>query len=59
MDPDTCLEEIRQLVEARQQAIALAGVTSNHDRLVELVDGLDQWLTAGGFFPTAWQNSTS
>jgi hypothetical protein len=61
MDPNTALEEIRRLVDAWQKILA------QHDRsvrvtipvevaveLVETIDGLDGWLSKGGFLPAAW-----
>jgi len=56
MDPNATLEQLRQL----------AGQYLNPDRtntldddvgteMAELVHGLDEWLSAGGCLPAAWE----
>jgi hypothetical protein len=47
MDPDQTLAEIREILEQE--------IDRDHDRLVELVDALDQWLFAGGYLPHDWK----
>jgi hypothetical protein len=69
MDPDANLKEQRSLAReilarwddcaddgtlTESQTIALA---FKANRLAELVEALDQWITAGGFLPAAWQRS--
>lgn len=55
MDPNACLEEIRELVSD-----IFADDKSNidslrrGDRLAELVEALDGWLSKGGFLPADW-----
>ena len=49
MDPNAALTEIREIT-----ARATAGKSFDADKLAELVDGLDQWLSRGGFRPDAW-----
>jgi hypothetical protein len=49
MDPDVALREIREIAGSSDQP-SEAGFR----RLAELVDGLDTWLTNGGFLPTDW-----
>lgn len=60
MDPDVNLEEQRKLAarliaqidsEPADDVIDLDDV----DRLIELVQALDQWISRGGFLPQAWQ----
>lgn len=53
MDPNAALAEIRELTAAFEHD----GATDEHDavRLAELVSGLDEWLTRGGFLPDAWR----
>lgn len=53
MDPDAALEQIRRHL-AEFHARPSSALTDPHE-LVELVDGLDQWLTRGGFLPAAWR----
>jgi len=45
MDPDAALEEIRQLCR------------TSDSRLAELISGLDEWLSRGGFKPADWQTA--
>jgi hypothetical protein len=43
MDPDAALAQIRATVEA----------------MVTLWDGLDSWLSRGGFLPASWRRQDS
>lgn len=53
MDPDAALAQIRALLR-------LTSITrSDAERLVELTEGLDTWLSQGGFLPAAWQPDTT
>lgn len=48
MDPNATLDEIRDILKnqrARESA----------ERLRELIESLDQWLSKGGFLPEAWE----
>lgn len=47
MDPNETLSAIRHTVMS-------PGNLADYDRLCELVDGLDQWLSKGGFLPAPW-----
>lgn len=53
MDPNATLTEIRELayriVEERDSR------ESTYDRLAELVQALDEWITRGGFLPNDWK----
>lgn len=53
MDPNTALTEIRRIASSLndREEYPPEQVT----RLLELVGGLDGWLTGGGFLPTAWE----
>ena len=50
MDPDAALEEIRALMNDGDSADV---------RLIELFEGLDQWLSQGGFPPAPWRGAHS
>ncbi|MFO7902320.1 MAG: hypothetical protein R6U98_06660 [Pirellulaceae bacterium] len=53
MDPNANLEEQRKLVKKCFEAPE--GLTGQEvDRLCELFDALDEWVTSGGFLPNAW-----
>ena len=62
MDPDEALRQIRLLVKQMQvedDVPVSAGTRpefTQHARdLMEAVDGLDTWISGGGFLPTAWK----
>lgn len=53
MDPDTCLEEIRSLLNQ----ILVTDEASEDDAidLASRVNYLDQWLSKSGYLPADWQ----
>lgn len=52
MDPNEALSEIRRIL----QAYASEGEEFvDCDRFFDLVQGLDEWISKGGFLPEAWQ----
>ena len=51
MDPNVTLAQIRELVSENEYRDLYADET---DRLVELVQSLDQWISKGGFLPADW-----
>ncbi len=53
MDPDKCLEELRELVITAAEA----GDGSFNEKLLEKFEALDQWLCRGGFLPKAWKGN--
>lgn len=48
MDPTAALTEIRDMIADYQQGTPVSL------QFVNLVDGLDRWLTKGGFLPDQW-----
>ncbi len=52
MDPEAALEEIRAIVERADDEDT--DVVEDHNRLVDLIAGLDQWMSRGGFIPKSW-----
>lgn len=53
MDPNANLKEVRELVE---KSIYGAGLTPDEaNRLCDLIECLDDWLSHGGFLPQDWQ----
>lgn len=55
MDPDAALAAIRRLAKAFDEAdnsLVAAGVASG---LIDVVLGLDEWLTRGGYLPADWE----
>ena len=55
MDPNEALKRIRKLVEG-----AVGPSAYNEEQLAELAelfDGLDAWLSKGGFLPKDWNEN--
>jgi hypothetical protein len=50
MDPNANLAEQRRIALS-----ILEGDDGDAERLAELVQALDEWLTKGGFLPDAWR----
>jgi hypothetical protein len=63
MDPNATLAEIRQLVQRIELESKYGDewegktrkVADMASRLAELIKALDEWLSKGGFRPSAWQ----
>lgn len=53
MDPDAALARMRELIARERESF----VETDATELSELIDGLDQWLSKGGFLPAAWRKS--
>lgn len=53
MDPNVTLGRIREILEAYDRE---EDEVSHHlgNELVDLVEGLDHWLSGGGFLPAPW-----
>jgi len=51
MDPDEALKNIREMVTEWT-----SGGYINADEFIEVVDGLDKWMSSGGYAPAAWQD---
>lgn len=50
MDPNSTLAEIRSLLSKSDDLEALS-------ELPDLIEGLDNWLSRGGFLPREWENN--
>lgn len=58
MDPDAVLDEIRDISTnwlAGASNAEPAAIEVQLGDLAEKVQALDQWLSKGGFLPTAWR----
>ena len=60
MDPDANLREQLELANWLIANDAVADDVADHrkakaERLADLVEALNGWLTAGGFLPTSWE----
>lgn len=57
MEPDACLNEIRELLVDLETSTEYFLLGDVHD-LVDRVRALDEWLSKGGFLPEVWQRPT-
>lgn len=63
MDPDKALKQLRKKVERFQQieegglpaAEEHGGLTTLGSEIAQIFDGLDGWLSEGGFLPRDWK----
>lgn len=53
MDPNAALAQIRELTDKASRYGELSDSETN--LLVDLVEGLDGWLSKGGFLPEPWE----
>lgn len=61
MDPNATVKELRELCEEIAEALdngADAGDINAEARFVELFQGLDEWMSKGGFLPEAWVSTS-
>ncbi|AYF78025.1 hypothetical protein D7D52_34125 [Nocardia yunnanensis] len=59
MDPNAALTRIRELLKASDDLGYVEGSDQNPAvgmlfHLIDAVEGLDQWLSQGGFLPKEW-----
>ncbi len=59
MDPDACLSGIRSIVQHADDPDHPDTVEHRFDRLVDLIDGIDTWMSRGGYPPRHWQSEGS
>lgn len=57
MDPNATLAEIRGLLMSLEDGLSVDSALDAHERMADLVEALDEWLTRGGILPSAWQHS--
>jgi hypothetical protein len=57
MDPNACLNEIRQIIaNAREmEEDGEDDLIFDQDRFLDLVEALDGWISKGGFLPKDWK----
>jgi len=59
MDPNAALLELRRLTDLManrgQRPFTSTVMIDNVDRMIELFQGLDNWLSSGGFPPEVWR----
>jgi hypothetical protein len=63
MDPNANLDEQRRIIARLQRGwtfhtehgVAVPDAMDDLTRLADLVEALDDWLSAGGVLPQAWQ----
>jgi hypothetical protein len=61
MDPDACLAELRKLLNGKKADAAYSADndapafdSDECERAITPFEGLDQWLSRGGFLPKGW-----
>lgn len=54
MDPDKGLQHIRDAIEGYRHSTTPDAQLDVADLLVGVVEGLDKWLTGGGYLPADW-----
>jgi hypothetical protein len=56
MDPDANLAELRRIATRVLAAPSIEEIDcADAERIADLVDALDGWLSRGGFLPDAWK----
>jgi hypothetical protein len=55
MDPNAALVQIRELIVKHWDEFGLRD--GEVDELTDLIDGLDKWITKGGFLPSDWNKA--
>lgn len=55
MDPDANLKELRELAQRVLYSVDPDPHPQDVERLAELVEALDGWLSNKGFLPAAWR----
>lgn len=53
MDPTEALKDVRSLSE---RVRTTEQVSDNVGMLIDTVEGLDEWISKGGFLPDQWRN---
>lgn len=60
MDPTVVLEEIRKLIKQYNEVTAPEFNAAHWAyKLVGLIEGLDEWMSKGGFLPEQWVKARS
>jgi hypothetical protein len=59
MDPNEALRRVRRMMQSILEKGAEEGVVNAGDvlELIDHVEGLDNWLTGGGFLPEPWRRA--
>jgi hypothetical protein len=59
MDPNAALERLRELIAINVRAETDSFKSELADDICEVLEGLDQWLSRGGFLPKAWNRCSA
>jgi hypothetical protein len=58
MDPDACLKELLELSRGIGGPGWAYDDQRSAERMAELIEALDGWITKGGFLPQRWASTT-
>lgn len=54
MDPDTCMDELQELLEKYKQQRDRLNNDDTQDLVIH-IEALDSWISCGGFLPHRWK----
>lgn len=54
MDPDVCLQKIRELIVELRGSSKISTTEACADEISEHFEALDEWISKGGFMPADW-----
>lgn len=55
MDPDAAVEALRRLSKDLETVEDAGHRSAIAEEMATVWDGLDEWITRGGFLPSAWR----
>ena len=55
MDPNKALEDVRDIIARIEDTDDVLPTFELAEQLAEIVGGLDEWLSRGGFLPDDWR----
>lgn len=56
MDPNECLAELRDYIQSEKTLSENGDAWEYVDEIIDRFEALDDWLSKGGFLPSAWRS---